>query len=69
MILKKIITTTAKWDSEKDTWWVGEIEEYSWTDMKDYEVSPRMEFSEALHWIIKHDQEKNPEFENPGKIA
>ena len=48
MILKRIITHIAKWDSEKDSWWVGHIEDFSWTDMKDIEVSPRMKFEEAL---------------------
>ena len=69
MILKKITTPSAKWDSEANTWWVGTVDEFSWTDMKDYEVSPRMRFSEALQWIIKYDQGKNPKIENPEKIA
>lgn len=49
----------AKWDSEKDIWWVGHVEEFSWTDTKDYEVSPRMKLSDALKWIIEYDMEKS----------
>ena len=69
MILKKIITSSAKWDFEANTWWIGNTEEYSWTDMKDYEVSPKMHFSDALQWIIRYDQEKIQKIEIPEKIA
>lgn len=58
MILKKTINRSAKWDFEANTWWVGESEEYYWTDPNDSEVSPRLKFSDAIQWIIRYDQEK-----------
>jgi hypothetical protein len=68
MILKKTITPTAKWDSEENTWWVGHVEEFSWADMKDYEVSPRMKLGDALKWIIEYDMEKSKSCSEAGKI-
>jgi hypothetical protein len=59
MILKKIITPSAKWNFEANTWSVGHIDEFTWTDMKDYELSPRMKLEDALKWIIEHDIEKS----------
>ena len=69
MILKRIVEHSARWNFEANTWWVGETEYYCWTDMKEKEESPRMGFSEVLQWIIRHDQEKFQEFENPEKIT
>ena len=69
MILKRIVEHSARWNFEANTWWVGETEYYCWTDMKEKEESPRMRFSEALQWLIRHDQEKFQEFENPQKIT
>ena len=60
MILKRIVEHSARWNFEANTWWVGETEYYCWTDMKEKEESPRMRFSEALQWIIRHDQKKIP---------
>ncbi|NBP56456.1 hypothetical protein EBU71_07970 [bacterium] len=68
MILKKITTPSAKWDSEANTWWVGHVDEFSWTDMKDYEISPRMKLGDALKWIIEYDMEKSKSSPEPQKI-
>jgi hypothetical protein len=72
MILKKRSVPSAKWDHENNTWSIGQLVEFCWTDMQNKEISPWIKFSDALQWIIRYDQdhqEKNPKFENPEKIT
>jgi len=56
MILRKRNSQYARWDKENDKWIVGNIE-YQWYTNEEKSASPiYSELTEALEWIIKHDE-------------
>jgi hypothetical protein len=57
MVLNKTYNRSAKWDIEKYQWRVRETNLYQWYTNEEKPASPiYYEFSEALQWIIQHDQ-------------
>ena len=61
MILKTQHITSAKWDNEKNSWWIGKTSQYQWcTTIKEQPVSPWLNtIDEVLNWIIEYDRKKN----------
>ena len=57
MVLNKTYNRTAKWDVENNRWRIGETNLYQWYTNEEQSVSPiYSDLTEALQWIIKHDE-------------
>jgi hypothetical protein len=57
MILEKSIIRTARWSKENDSWYIKETLNYQWFTLNNISKSPLYtELSDALKWIISHDE-------------
>ncbi len=55
MLLQKTYNTSAKWDHSANSWWIGEVTSYRWTDNKNKPISNWSDLDTALQWIIDYN--------------